>query len=100
MSTHVHPAGRSSPPRSVIPGAVGEEIRVRGLVQGVGFRPTVWRLAHACGVVGDVRNDSDGVLIHAWGDAWTLQHFIESLSPRYAKNVARTAANGTATANP
>ncbi|WP_094779368.1 carbamoyltransferase HypF [Paraburkholderia ribeironis] len=63
-----------------MPRPVGEEIRVRGLVQGVGFRPTVWRLAHACGVVGDVCNDSDGVLIHAWGDAWTLQRFIEGLS--------------------
>ena len=80
MSTHTQPAGPSSPPHPMVQGPVGEEIRVRGLVQGVGFRPTVWRLAHACGVVGDVRNDSDGVLIHAWGDAWTLQRFIESLS--------------------
>lgn len=41
----------------------GEVIRVRGLVQGVGFRPTVWRLAHDCGLLGDVRNDGEGVLI-------------------------------------
>jgi hypothetical protein len=33
-------------------------------------------------------------------DAWDLVHFIESLSPRYAKNFARTAANSTARANP
>ena len=45
----------------------GEQIRVRGLVQGVGFRPTVWRLARAFGLVGDVRNDGAGVLIRLWG---------------------------------
>ncbi|MGH8215753.1 MAG: Sua5/YciO/YrdC/YwlC family protein, partial [Rhodanobacteraceae bacterium] len=48
-------------------GIRGEAIRVRGLVQGVGFRPTVWRLARECALSGDVRNDAEGVLIHAWG---------------------------------
>jgi hydrogenase maturation protein HypF len=80
MSTHAQPAGQGPAQHPAVVGPVGEEIRVRGLVQGVGFRPTVWRLAHACGVVGDVCNDSDGVLIHAWGDAWMLQRFIDSLS--------------------
>ena len=44
-----------------------ESIRVTGIVQGVGFRPTVWRLARECGVFGHVQNDAEGVLIHAWG---------------------------------
>ena len=57
----------------------GELIRVRGLVQGVGFRPTVWRLARDCGLSGDVRNDSEGVLIHAWGDAAARERFLSRL---------------------
>ena len=47
---------------------MGESIRVRGLVQGVGFRPTVWRLARDHGLSGDVRNDGEGVLIRVWPD--------------------------------
>lgn len=42
-------------------------IRVRGQVQGVGFRPYVWQLAHAMGLRGDVLNDPEGVLIHVTG---------------------------------
>ena len=45
-----------------------ERIRVRGTVQGVGFRPAVWRFARECGVRGSVSNDASGVLIHAWGE--------------------------------
>ena len=36
----------------------GERIRVTGIVQGVGFRPTVWRLARDCGIRGQVWNDA------------------------------------------
>ncbi|MEL6519282.1 MAG: Sua5/YciO/YrdC/YwlC family protein, partial [Pseudomonadota bacterium] len=42
-------------------------IRVRGQVQGVGFRPFVWQLARTQGVAGHVLNDAEGVLIHAEG---------------------------------
>lgn len=42
-------------------------IRVKGRVQGVGFRPFVWSIANNLQLVGDVRNDSEGVLIRAAG---------------------------------
>lgn len=48
-------------------------LRVRGTVQGVGFRPFVLRLAHQLGVRGWVRNDAEGVLIRAAGAAEQLE---------------------------
>lgn len=50
-------------------------IRIRGQVQGVGFRPFVWRLATGLGISGEVWNDDEGVMIHAWGDDATLKTF-------------------------
>ena len=52
-----------SAPRPGAACAHGVRIRVRGTVQGVGFRPMVWRIARELGVVGDVANDAEGVLI-------------------------------------
>jgi len=43
-------------------------IRVRGQVQGVGFRPFVWQLARRFGLRGHVLNDAEGVLIAVAGD--------------------------------
>jgi len=60
-------------------GLPGEQIRVRGLVQGVGFRPVVWRLARALGLAGDVRNDGGGVLIRLWGGTVARDAFCERL---------------------
>jgi len=56
-----------------------KKIRVRGLVQGVGFRPTVWKYAKAHGIVGDVSNDAEGVLIHARASAAEIEEFIKQL---------------------
>jgi len=58
---------------------VAESIRVNGTVQGVGFRPTVWRLARAHKLTGLVWNDAQGVGIQVWGGAQQLEEFIRSL---------------------
>ncbi|MCF8478969.1 MAG: carbamoyltransferase HypF [Rhodospirillum sp.] len=52
-------------------------IRIRGQVQGVGFRPFVWRLARDMGLRGSVRNDAEGVWIHAAGG--NLNAFAQAL---------------------
>ena len=54
-------------------------IRVRGAVQGVGFRPFVYRLALDMGLAGWVLNDAEGVLIEAQGTADDLAAFESRL---------------------
>jgi hydrogenase maturation protein HypF len=51
------------------PGAERARVRVRGLVQGVGFRPFVFGLARRYALTGWVRNDDAGVLLEVQGDA-------------------------------
>src|ERR1041384_2339911 len=55
------------------------EIRVRGTVQGVGFRPTVWRLACDEGLVGEVVKDGFGVLIPTTGNSGAISQFLSRL---------------------
>ena len=57
----------------------GCSLRVRGIVQGVGFRPTVWRLARQQGLTGKVCNDGHGVLIQLWGSEMQIRHFEQQL---------------------
>jgi hydrogenase maturation protein HypF len=54
-------------------------IEVRGVVQGVGFRPFVWRLATRQGLTGWVRNAGGTVEIHAEGGAPALDRFAREL---------------------
>src|SRR5579863_5183222 len=54
-------------------------IRVRGVVQGVGFRPFVYRLAQANTLAGWVLNAEEGVEIHLEGEAQGLEDFVRSL---------------------
>ncbi|PXW37022.1 hydrogenase maturation carbamoyltransferase HypF [Klebsiella oxytoca] len=60
----------------------GVQIRIRGKVQGVGFRPFVWQLAQELGLCGDVCNDGDGVLVRlGGGDAAFLAELTQRCPP-------------------
>ena len=57
-------------------------IHIRGVVQGVGFRPFVYRLARAHGLSGWVINAEAGVEIHAEGTQAELQAFVHELETK------------------
>ena len=57
----------------------GRRIEVRGTVQGVGFRPWVYRLAVEEGLSGRVRNDGRGVTIEAFGRPEALAAFLRRI---------------------
>ncbi|MFM7471745.1 MAG: acylphosphatase [Nodosilinea sp.] len=57
----------------------GELVRVSGTVQGVGFRPMVYRLATALGLGGEVYNDGQGVLIRLWGPQCQIDQLVNRL---------------------
>ena len=58
----------------------GIELRIKGKVQGVGFRPFVWLLANQYGLRGDVNNDGQGVLIRLFEPTeQQLQQFLHDL---------------------
>lgn len=65
-------------------------IRVRGVVQGVGFRPFVYRLARARALAGWVANGEDGVEIVVEGADASLDEFLRELrsSPPAAARIA------------
>ena len=62
-----------------MPGTICQRIRVTGVVQGVGFRPFVWRLAKELDLVGWVRNSPAGVEIEACGRPPQVNALIERL---------------------
>jgi len=59
--------------------SLGRRIEVRGTVQGVGFRPWVYRLACEGGIGGRVRNGALGVEIEAFGSVESLDAFVDRL---------------------
>ena len=54
-------------------------IHIRGAVQGVGFRPFVYRIARSLGLTGWVRNAAQGVFIEAEGPNQAVQKFLYHL---------------------
>jgi hydrogenase maturation protein HypF len=55
------------------------KIEIKGIVQGVGFRPFVYRLANQSGIVGKVVNDPLGVDIEAAGEGDQIYLFLRAL---------------------
>src|SRR5690606_6155861 len=58
---------------------VAREIRIEGVVQGVGFRPFVFRLAQEYGIKGWVLNSSEGVMIWAEAPEETVNSFYQAV---------------------
>ncbi len=57
-------------------------IEVRGIVQGVGFRPFIWRIANEHNLVGWVKNTSSGVIIEVQGTPDDVQSFIDDITAK------------------
>ena len=60
-------------------GLTGRRVDIRGVVQGVGFRPWIYRIAVEHGLAGHVRNTTSGVAIDAFGPAEVLDAFVHCL---------------------
>jgi hydrogenase maturation protein HypF len=58
---------------------IRRQLHVRGIVQGVGFRPFVYKLATSLGLSGFVFNSSSGVTIEIEGYASVIHTFIDSM---------------------
>ncbi|MEZ5965526.1 MAG: carbamoyltransferase HypF [Planctomycetota bacterium] len=69
---------------------IRRRLHCRGVVQGVGFRPAVYRLGGALGLAGFVRNDADGATIEVEGTADDVARF-EARLPASLPPLARLA---------
>ena len=69
---------------------LGRRIEIRGVVQGVGLRPWIYRLATEARLAGRVRNDATGVTIEAFGPGEAIDVFMRRLetSAPPAANIA------------
>ena len=57
-----------------------KRLSIRGVVQGVGFRPFVWRRASSLSLVGWVENDSTGVTVEVQGPADRIEAFLDGFA--------------------
>ncbi len=57
-------------------------INISGLVQGVGFRPFIYRIAHDNTISGWVENNIRGVIVHAEGDEINVDRFIGDIAAK------------------
>ncbi len=55
-------------------------IHIKGVVQGVGFRPFIYKLAQKINLTGWVNNSTNGVFIHINADNTTANKFVDSIS--------------------
>jgi hydrogenase maturation protein HypF len=79
-----------SSPFSPAPSCLAQRITLTGKVQGVGFRPFVYRLARSMNIHGWVKNMKGNVRIHAEAPAEVLDRFIYALideAPKIARPV-------------
>src|ERR1017187_7230180 len=59
------------------------QVRLRGIVQGVGFRPFVYNLAQRLNLAGDVLNDSSGLIAEVEGAPAAIEGFLEALGSEH-----------------
>ena len=60
-------------------GGITFQITITGLVQGVGFRPFIFRIAAKHNLTGWVQNTNESVIIQVTGTAQNINHFLSSL---------------------
>ncbi len=73
------PENTSMKPEGNIANRIAFLIKIKGLVQGVGFRPFVYRLANELNIAGWIINRNDAVVVKAEGNAKDMPLFIEKL---------------------
>ena len=70
---------------------VSIKIDIKGIVQGVGFRPFIYRIAKQCNLAGFVNNNSKGVLVEIEGPQEAIKSFHHKLTdeaPLFSKIIS------------